>query len=1193
MKNGEKCVSLQKNKRPPFNIRATKSMNTKREEENINYNQLPATYEPDGAADFYEQLVAAGRSSSDVRTFYRSLAQTLRLAAEQKTAFHHLTLGGLFAKIDFLCKTYNLPWTLRHAVNTARIHCETTLLSKMQDETAVEVGSNDWRNDLRAVAEFISAVYGVPIPAELWTLGKTVKGEPEGKASGTGTGAPRTAPAWGDAVTSQGEGAAYLRVVAVRWEDKEMIVRSEAEEEIRVPLVTLTGDWSYLTKLLHEGAQLNLVRPRRKEDGALEPELIIYAPDYLVDVTAVAGCFEEYSHSPFLHLLQKVAPYKQSAPIMLGHLASQLLDDEVHGAQPSTEQFLHDNALTLLALEAEGELELDHFLEDAAKQLSHIRTALHEGLEQQVGNYDPQNVMLEPSFVCEMLGLQGRMDFLQLDHRVLIEQKAGKGAYNPGAPECLRQQPKHYVQMLLYMAILRYGFHRQYKANNGNLQAFLLYSRYEEALLGLGPAPRLLFEALRIRNGLVWYEEYYCKGGARLLEKMTADRLNQLQAHGPLWDRYQRPQLEALLQPVREASALERDYFFRMLQFVTQEHYVAKVGNNTAQSNCYASKWYLSQAEKHENGEIYDALILDSASPDTLTLRQMAEVDTSDARLEETLAPARTVAKVGTPRTAPSEAEEVAPGGDRGGGAWSGDSTNFRQGDVVIVYPYDRDAVPDCRRTMVHRGTLVEIGQNILKVKLRAPQTDAGIFSRDADRFWAIEHDSIESSFGGLYSGLHAFLCSPRQRRDLLMLQRAPRVSAKALRGDYGSFNDLAQRVKNADDLFLIIGPPGTGKTSYGMLYTLKEQLMESETNVLLLSYTNRAVDEICSKLVEEGIGFLRIGNPHNCDAAYHEYLLQNVEFETLDEMRDIIGRTRVFVGTTTTMSSHHALFMLKQFDLAIIDEASQILEPHLLGLLSEVHEGTPAIRKIVMIGDHKQLPAVVQQSAEQSGVTEASLRGIGLTDCRNSLFERLLKRYGQSPEVTYMLRHQGRMHRAIADFPSQVFYEGLLDVVPLPHQIEAGESRLVFIPAAAPEHSVNDKVNPVEAAIIADLVKRIASQEEDQEHLSVGVIVPYRNQIAAIRSLLPEALRGITIDTVERYQGSQRDHIIYGFTIQKRYQLAFLTNNVFEENGHVIDRKLNVAMTRARKHLYLVGNPTLLRQNQTFAHLLEHITKG
>ena len=307
--------------------------------------------------------------------------------------------------------------------------------------------------------------------------------------------------------------------------------------------------------------------------------------------------------------------------------------------------------------------------------------------------------------------------------------------------------------------------------------------------------------------------------------------------------------------------------------------------------------------------------------------------------------------------------------------------------------------------------------------------------------------------------------------------------------------------------------------------------------------------------------------------------------------MRRSIAETRVFVGTTTTMSGQHALFRLKRFDLAIIDEASQILEPHLLGLLSMRHgeadatgEAQCAIGKFVMIGDHKQLPAVVQQSAEQSAVGEESLRAIGLTDCRLSLFERLLRRYGQDPSVTYMLRRQGRMHQAIPAFPSRYFYEGLLDVVPLPHQIEEGGERLTFIPAAAPADGPNDKVNSVEARIIADLVVTIADSHPDE---TIGVIVPYRNQISAIRSLLPDTLRTITIDTVERYQGSQRDHIIYGFTVQKRYQLQFLTSNVFVENGYVIDRKLNVAMTRARKHLYLVGNPDLLGQNQTFARLM------
>ena len=102
----------------------------------------------------------------------------------------------------------------------------------------------------------------------------------------------------------------------------------------------------------------------------------------------------------------------------------------------------------------------------------------------------------------------------------------------------------------------------------------------------------------------------------------------------------------------------------------------------------------------------------------------------------------------------------------------------------------------------------------------------------------------------------------------------------------------------------------------------------------------------------------------------------------------------------------------------------------------------------------------------------------------------------------------------------------------------------------------------------------------------TVGVIVPYRNQIAMIRKEIsrlhiPELLE-ISIDTVERYQGSQRDVIIYSFTIHNFSQLNFLTANTFREGEFLIDRKLNVAITRARKQLLLTGNPNILGANIT-----------
>jgi superfamily I DNA and/or RNA helicase len=135
---------------------------------------------------------------------------------------------------------------------------------------------------------------------------------------------------------------------------------------------------------------------------------------------------------------------------------------------------------------------------------------------------------------------------------------------------------------------------------------------------------------------------------------------------------------------------------------------------------------------------------------------------------------------------------------------------------------------------------------------------------------------------------------------------------------------------------------------------------------------------------------------------------------------------------------------------------------------------------------------------------------------------------------------------------------------------------------------------------MIAALVVKTYEMEQKNFDVgqTVGVIVPYRNQIVAIRKAIDRyviaKLHDITIDTVERYQGSQRKYIIYGFTVQKHYQLNFLTNNVFVDtiDGSLVDRKLNVAMTRAEEHLIMVGNAQLLASILTFRRLMDFVRK-
>ena len=407
------------------------------------------------------------------------------------------------------------------------------------------------------------------------------------------------------------------------------------------------------------------------------------------------------------------------------------------------------------------------------------------------------------------------------------------------------------------------------------------------------------------------------------------------------------------------------------------------------------------------------------------------------------------------------------------------------------------------------------------------------------------------------------------------------------------------------------------------MVNVLKEQLLEEGTSVLLLSFTNRAVDEMCSKLVAEGIDFMRIGSELGCHESYRSHLLsqRSVACRNGEEIRQLIAQCRVFCGTTTALNSQAGLLTIKAFDLAIIDEASQILEPQIVGLLSQklARTGEHSIRKFVLIGDEKQLPAVVQQQPAESLVQEPDLQSIHLTDCRLSLFERLIRAYrqeGVNNAYSYMLTRQGRMHRDIAIFPNQAFYEGKLVPVPLPYQEEFTPStsqsshginallttrRVAFITYPKTrkgewQYGDSDKVNLAEAKMIAATVYRIylSHQGHFDKDRTVGVIVPYRNQISTIRNEIDSyhiaELHDIMIDTVERYQGSQCENIIYGFTIQKYYQMGFLASNQYVDHvsGQVIDRKLNVAMTRAMKHLVMIGQAALLSENAVFSHLID-----
>ena len=917
-------------------------------------------------------------------------------------------------------------------------------------------------------------------------------------------------------------------------------------------------------------AQLNLLDVTVDDNGVYTPSFIVLEPDYLLDISSLAECYKDYGSHPANYFLSRLVPIENARPLLLGNIANLFLDEWIYAGEKEPDytecmkKAFRQYPIELAACEELRNPQKEkEFAQDCRMHFEHIRETVQKTFLQPGYNLDKNDAVLEPSYICEALGIQGRLDYMQRDMSSFIEMKSGK-ADEYAMQGRLEPKENNRVQMLLYMAVLEYSMGQERRS----MHPYLLYTRYPL----LYPARASWAQVRRIINlrNCIVASEYgvqlhnHPSFTQRLLAQINPSVLNQKGLQGRFWEQYLKPSISRFGERMELLTPLERTYFYTLYNFITKELYTSKSGDVNCESRTGASALWLSTLdEKRDAGEIlYDLTIVENHASQA----HKAFIILSIPQYEETFLP------------------------------------NFRNGDVVVLYERN-NGMDNVTNKMVFKGNIESITDNELRIRLRAAQQNPLVFPENSR--YAVEHDTMDTTFRSMYLGLSSFMDANPERRELLLGQRPPRFDMAyedRIARTTDDFERVALKAEAACDYFLLVGPPGTGKTSRALRRMVEHFYACPSTQVLLLAYTNRAVDEICRSLsaILPQVDYIRVGSELSCDARFRKHLLENVlaECNNRREVNIRMADCRIYVGTVASIASKPELFKLKHFDVAIVDEATQILEPQLLGILcARFKDGRNGIGKFILIGDHKQLPAVVLQSNEQSEVHDEGLRRIGLYNLKDSLFERLYRFHLQEEHcrAVDMLCRQGRMHPGVASFPNREFYAGKLEALGLPHQLENVDAPVRFIPSERDTESVSGKTNRNEARIVAQLAADVYHlyKETFEVNRTLGVITPYRSQIALIRKEIQalgiSALNEISVDTVERYQGSERDVIIYSFCVNYLYQLKFLPN-LTEENGVWIDRKLNVALTRARRQLYITGVPDILSHNLIYRRLIQAI---
>lgn len=401
-----------------------------------------------------------------------------------------------------------------------------------------------------------------------------------------------------------------------------------------------------------------------------------------------------------------------------------------------------------------------------------------------------------------------------------------------------------------------------------------------------------------------------------------------------------------------------------------------------------------------------------------------------------------------------------------------------------------------------------------------------------------------------------------------------------------------------AEDFFLIHGPFGTGKTK--TLIELIRQENKKNSKILVTADSNAAVDNIVERLMEFNLKITRIGNYQEVKKEVKDTTLKNKiknhdQYYKIEEIYEIINDTNLelshddvnnyyneikknldiikkdiiynsdIILTTNSSAALNEISEVK-FDVLIVDEASQATIPKILIPIAKA-------KKFILAGDHKQLPPTVMSEDAK--------------ELEKTLFEKLINKY---PNQSLLLNIQYRMNKTLMDFPNKMFYNNelkcsddvkniKLDYVVNDYDIDFP---LLFINTSRSNEKDNkfntSYYNNLEAKLAINFIKdyiNLGINEKD-----IGIITHYSRQKSLIKDILESNGLNIKVSTVDGFQGSEKDIII----------ISNVRSNDEKDIGFLNDkRRLNVALTRARKKLIIIGDVETLKRNEIYKKLIKY----